>query len=337
MRYMPENQVFWYLNNSIKTPPLRQNISTEIAIIGGGMAGLSAAQAFINKGCKVVLIEKNYCGAGASGKSSGFITPDSELSLFELEHMFGAQAGKKIWKLIGLGVGIISDNIKKYAIECDYQIQDTLILANTERAFINDIKKEYDKRKQAELSSILYTQNEIQNVIGSSKYVGGISYGGTFGIRAYQYCLAMKKVLQEMGAHIFEDTPALEIKEKKVITPHAVISAKHIILCTDYFEPAAHLLWDKIYHVQTFLMLSAPLSEAQVAHIFPAQRFMVWDTDMIYHYFRLTGDNRLMLGGSDILYTYAKTETYNCARIAKKLMNYFSEKFPMVSLQFEYC
>lgn len=336
MKIFPQNQVFWYLDNPISAKPLTDDISTDILVIGGGMAGLTAAQAFKNKGQNVVLIEKGYCGSGASGKSSGFITPDSELSLFELEHMFGMEAGKKVWQLIGSGVDIIRNNIKTYNIDCDYQEQDTLVVANSGRAFKNDIQKEYNMRNQAQYPSVLYQQNDIKNAINSDDYVGGISYGGTFGIHAYKYCVGIKQVLQQQGVHIYEETPALEIQEKKVKTPQATITAEKIIVCTDRFEPAATLLWDKIYHVQTFLMMSSPLSDAQVKQLFPGKKFMVWDTDMVYQYFRLTGDNRLMLGGSDVFYTYAQSESYNNQRVAKKLINYFHKKFPTISVDFEY-
>jgi len=336
MQLYPQDQVFWYLNNPVEITPLTDDISTEVLVVGGGMAGLTAAQAFAEKGCKVILIEKNYCGAGASGKSSGFITPDSELSLFELEHMFSAQIGNKIWKLIGSGVDVIADNIKKYDIDCDYQVQDTLVVANTARAFKNDIEKEYKKRQESGYPSTLYDRAQVRSVIGSDDYAGGISYGGTFGIQGYKYCFGMKQALQKQDVQIYEETPAIDIQEKKVITPQATITADTIIVCTDRFEPAAAILWNKIYHVQTFLMLSSPLSDDQVKQIFPAQPFMVWDTDMVYQYFRLTGDNRLMMGGSDVFYTYAKNESHNNERIAKKLMNYCRTKFPSVAVEFEY-
>jgi len=334
MQLLPQDRVFWYLNTT-KAKPLTSDISTDVLVVGGGMAGLTAAQAFHAKGYKVVLIEKNYCGAGASGKSSGFITPDSELSLFEFTRIFGQDTGKKLWNLIGAGVTTIANNIQNYNVDCDYQVQDTLILANSARAFTNDIQKEYNNREKAGYTSVLYSHDQVRSVIGSNKYVGGISYDGTFGIHAYKYCLGMKHVLQEAGVQIYEETPAINIQEKKVQTPHATINAEHIVVCTDRFEPALSSLWDKIYHVQTFLMISSPLSDAQIARIFPKKPFMVWDTDMIYQYYRLTGENRLMLGGSDLLYTYAN-ESHNNARVARKLMRYFREKFPSVNVEFEY-
>ena len=335
MKLLPQDQVFWYLNTT-QAQPLTHDISTDVLVIGGGMAGVTAAQAFQEKGRKVVLIEKNYCGSGASGKSSGFITPDAELSLFELQNILGQEGGKKFWNLISAGGKYIAENIKKHAIECDYQEQDTLIVANGARAFRNDIEKEYENRTKAGYQSILYSRDNVRSVIGSDAYAGGISYSDSFGIRAYNYCLGMKHVLHTMGVQVYEETPALEIHDKKVITPQATITAEHIIVCTDRFEPAlSQSLWDKIYHVQTFLMLSTPLSDTQVKSIFPSKPFMVWDTDMVYNYYRLTGDNRLMLGGSDLFYTYAD-ESHNNKRIAKKLIAYAHKHFPAARLEFEY-
>lgn len=243
MQLLPQNQVLWYLNNT-KLKPLRNNAKTEVLVIGGGMSGLSTAQAFAEKGYKVILIEKNYCGAGASGKSSGFITPDSELSFFELQRIFGTETGKRLWELIGTGVQRIGNNIEKHSIDCEYQIQDTLVVANTSRAFIDDVKIEYNNREKAGYPSILYDENSIQNVLSSSAYMGGISYGGTFGIHAYKYCLAMKQILQHLGVAVYEETPAIKISNHKVITPQASIQADYIIVCTDRFEPAlSSFLW----------------------------------------------------------------------------------------------
>ena len=58
--------------------------------------------------------------------------------------------------------------------------------------------------------------------------------------------------------------------------------------------------------MQTFLGISQPLKPDQIKQIFPANPMMVWDTDLVYNYFRLTGDNRLLIGGGDVLYTYAQ-------------------------------
>src|SRR5690348_5683120 len=128
----PQDQNFWYLKRDDITP-LRTNKETDVVIIGGGMAGLTAAHAFAKKGKKVILLEAFYCGAGASGKSSGFITPNGELSLSEFIARYGTEGGKTIWDAIEKhGVEHIRSTIKQYQIACDYAEEDSLEVASTE-------------------------------------------------------------------------------------------------------------------------------------------------------------------------------------------------------------
>ena len=79
------NQVYWYNKKEIEyLPILNDHKKAEVVVVGGGMAGLSVAQRLIREGKQVSLIEKDFCGSGASGKTSGFITPDSEIELSSL-------------------------------------------------------------------------------------------------------------------------------------------------------------------------------------------------------------------------------------------------------------
>jgi gamma-glutamylputrescine oxidase len=331
----PQDQVFWYLHEpDIK--PLTHDITADVVVVGGGMAGLSAAQSFHAQGLKVVLIEKNYCGAGASGKSSGFITPDSELPLAYFKKKYGVTEAQRIWRLVTSGVAFIKNNIKQYNIACDYQEQDTLVVATSQRAFQNNITAEHTTRLSMNYESTLYTPDALSHILGADGYYGGVSYGGTFGIQGYRYCYAMKRILQEQGVQVYEETPALEVQDHLVITPSARITAERIVMCTDRFTAASDTLKDKVYHAQTFLMLSAPLSDEQIRKIFPTRNFMIWDTDLVYHYFRITGDNRMMVGGSDLWYTYSSIEQHNNNYVARKLTHYIAQKFSHIPLHFEY-
>lgn len=330
---LPQDQVFWYVNKR-DVQPLCKDVSTDVLVIGGGMAGLTAAQSFTQKGCRVILIEKNYIGSGATGKSSGFITPNSELGLSNLIDLYGASQAKKLWEFVTNGGELIRNNITKYKIECDYQVEDTLVVANTQRDFTKEIVTEYHARQQLHYASNLYSEEQLSKILGSSGYKGGIAYDNTFGINAYRYCVGMQQVLQELGVQIFEETPAIDIQNNVVKTPSGSIKAEHIVVATDYCTTES--MRDYVYHVQTFLSLSAPLTPAQIAKIFPQKTYMVWDTDLIYQYYRLTGDNRLMLGGASLLYTYALHEKHHSSYISNSLQRYFTNKFPDVTVNFEY-
>src|SRR5580704_1267153 len=130
---MPDDHVYWYTKPDAIVH-CKHDIQADVAIIGGGMAGLSAAQAFQKKNKKVVILEQYYCGAGASGKSSGFITPNAELSLTNFIQKYNGEAAHNIWKNINAGVTFIKNNIEKYKITCDYISQDTLFMANNKKS-----------------------------------------------------------------------------------------------------------------------------------------------------------------------------------------------------------
>lgn len=333
-KVQPQSQTYWYINKLGSTPQLRQSKKADIVIIGGGMAGLTAAQSFQEKGRSVILLEQFFCGAGATGKSSGFITPDSELELNHFITLFGVEQAKKIWQFALDGCGLIQKNIKQFALQCDYQEQDTLIVANNKSA-IAHIQKECTARADAGYPSTFYTQETLPQIM-SGDYYAGIRYQGSFGIQAYHYCQQMKNVLQERGVQIYEETPVLSLQSNSIQTRYGTIEAEKIVVCADRFMPELGLFTDTIYQAQTVLMISAPLTDQQVQQLFPEKRLMVWDTDLIYTYYRLTGDNRLLLGGSDILATYVNKADYNATRIVHKLMRYWRKKFPDINITFDY-
>lgn len=332
---IPAN-VYWYsLKNPKPNETLWGEIKTDIVVIGAGMTGLSCAQKIHDAGRKVVVIEKDFCGSGASGKTSGFITPDSEIELSSLLDTYGPEKARRIWEFVIYGVNSIRKNIERYNISCDYQRQDSLFIANNTSSF-KHIKKEHEARTQLGYTSTLYNNTKVKKIIGSKEYEGAVRYPDTFGMNSYLYCQSMKEILQASGVRIYEQTPAKSIVGHEMVTPHGKITADHIIVCTDRFIPDLGILKKEIYHVQTFLGITKPLSLDQVRAIFPNDAMMVWDTDLVYNYFRLTGDNRLLIGGGDLLYTYAHNVTNNTARFGRRLKNYIKKKFPMVDIEMEY-
>lgn len=331
----PLDYVFWYLSDEL-APELTENIKTDICVVGGGMAGLMAAQQFRQLGANVVLIEKNFCGSGASGKSSGFITPDSELSLSHFIGIYGEAEARVIWEFGVSGVRAVEHNIQKYNLDCDYQVQDTSVVANSDHAFRSHIVKEHAARIKFGYDSILYEKKDLPGIISSSDYYGALSYSRTFGINTYRYCQELKKQLIKEGVRVHENTRALVINPTSIVTAGGnTIEASHIVLCVDQYLPTLNLLPSEVYHAQTYLMISAPLTDGQVTEIFPDKKLMVWDTDLIYTYYRVTGNNRLLLGGANIPLTYSSKAKHDNVRVFNKLSGYFEKKFG-IRPNFEY-
>jgi len=331
-RRVPQDQVFWYLARR-PTAACRENITADVAIIGGGMAGLSAAQAFRKRGASVVLLEQYYCGAGASGKSSGFITPNAELSFTDFSQRYTPEIAHSIWSFITSGVDDIRRNIQQHQFDCEYAPQDTLMVANSLRA-LKQLEIEYANLSKFGYKTQFYTQDTVRMHVGSHGYFGGVSYEDTFGINGYLYCQELKRQLQMMGVLIFEESVVTAIDDHTVTTPHAQVTAKYIVVCTDRWMPELGILTQDVYHVQTFLMISEQLADAQIQAIFPHKNLLVWDSDFIYSYFRITRNKQLLLGGGSLLTAYASRPAYDFTHMVTQLTCYFDTKFPGLNIQF---
>src|SRR3989344_9510719 len=321
------SQVYWYTTKELTyLPKLNGNEKAEVVIVGGGMAGLSAAQRIIKEGCSVTLIEKDFCGSGASGKTSGFITPESEIELSVLVSNYGSEKAKRIWEFVLSGVEIIRKNIIENKIECDYQIQDSLFIGNNNAGY-GYAKKEHETRQSLNYKSTLHNRESIKNIIGSLAYVGGAQYPDTFGMNSFLYCQALRDILINQGVKIFEQTSAVSIKENLVITNEGSISADFIIVCADRFIPDLKRMEKEIYHVQTFLGISKPLSDRDMDKVFPKNKMMVWDTDSVYNYFRAIGQNRLLIGGGVLFYSFARSVSYYTKWINKIITTFIKHKY----------
>jgi len=331
----PRNDVYWYTLEPADIIPLQSNISAEVAVIGGGMAGLTCAQALAGSGLEVVLLERDFCGAGATGKSSGFITPDSELGLGVLLTRFGPEKAKALWDFVTEGVEHIRKTILDHRIPCDYEVQDSLYVANSSRA-VRSIEKEHLAHQQLGYASTLYSREMLGSVLGPCGYAGGVRYGGTFGIDAYLYCQGLKRILRNRGVAIYEHTPVVELLAGRVKTKRFTVIAKHVVLCLDRYAAALGVLRDEVYGFQTFLGISSPLSSVDMKAIFPAAKLMVWDSDLIYQYYRMTGENRLLVGGSSLLYTYLQSETRHRGAMVRRLERYARTKIGIERLEIEY-
>jgi gamma-glutamylputrescine oxidase len=334
----PLVQNYWHLLD-LKAKPLHGEKKCDVLVVGGGMAGLHAAYAAQEKNISVILIEKNFCGSGASGKSSGFITPDSELSLHDLITTYGLARGRNVWRFVSSGVASIRKTIQDYSLPCDFVVQDTCVVANSQQAFHADIEKEFTTRKQCDYAAEAYQNaSAMKKVVNGEHYYGAIRYPGSFSINSFAYCQSFKHVLREKGVEIYEDTPALKIGHQKVQTPHGTIHAERVILCVDYNLPDLEQspIADAVSQVQTFLMISEPLPDVVIERMFPQGCVMVWDTDVLYTYFRCTGDNRILVGGGTYLDLYVNREHPYDWYKRNQLIRYMQYHFPYLKASYRY-
>ncbi len=331
----PSGEVFWFRGETPRGTALDRDLSVDAVVVGGGMAGLTCAQFLREGGLSVALLEKRFCGAGASGKSSGFITPASELELSELIANFGIGRGPELWAVAEAGVELIRSNIRAFGIACDYQVQDSLLVAVDHRG-ARHAADEHRARTTLGYTSTHYRKEDLPSVVGTTAFAGGVRYPGTFGIDSYRYCRALRDRLVERGVRVFEDTAVTEVRSGEVRAAGRKVSAGHVILCADRHIPDLSPLEDQIGRIQTFLAISKPLRDDQVRRVFPSAPVMAWDSKLTYNYFRLTGEQRLLVGGANLWHAYARRERHDPERNLRRLAEFVTRTFPGLAASWDH-
>lgn len=310
-------------------PPLRSHIAVDALVVGAGMTGISAALRLAGAGRRVGVIERNIFGGSSTGRSAGFLTPDSELELAQLVRRYGADRAKELWEVPVRGIRSIVETVRRHDIPCDLQHQDSLFLGNGASGH-EAIEDEVRARTRLGFSQTQYRAGDLPSIIGSTAFSGGVRYADCYGIDALLYAQGVKRVLLDLGVQIFESTEALALAGHTVTTPLGSVTAEEIIFAID--KPARSLTPHaaNVFHAQTFLSISEPLGDADVRRLFPDGPLQCWDSDLVYTYWRLTGDQRLLVGGGSALTTFAR-HAVRTPRVIERVITGLKARIPVLA------
>lgn len=286
------------------SPPLKGHAETEVAIVGGGMAGLCAALRFMESGRRVALVERNICGGSSTGKSAGFLTPDSELELAQLVRRYGPQGARDLWEAPVNGIRLIIEAIRRYRVDCDLVREDSLFLGKGPSGRVA-VHEEAGARELLGYPKTLHSGGELPSVIGSTAFAAAIRYPDTYGINPLLFAQGVKRALQEGGVAIYEGSEVTGVTNHTLRTHLGTLSADQVLFCADKLQPSVTRYARNVYHAQTFMAISEPLEDDDVRALFPSGSLQCWDSDLVYTYFRLTGDQRLLVGGGSALTTFS--------------------------------
>ena len=223
------NQDWWFTTLLAKQfkycPPLNQDIRCDVLIVGGGFSGVNASAEFVRKGLKVVVLEKNILGGSSSGRSAGFLTPDSELELNQLVRRYGPEAAKDIWDAPCRGIERIVSGIKQFNIECGLLEQDSLFLGLGKHDK-EEVESEAECRKRAGFTDqTIYEGAALKSILGAEGYAAGIRYTGTYGVNPLLCLQGFKDVLIDNGMQVFESSEAIRLEGHTAFTRGGSVTA----------------------------------------------------------------------------------------------------------------
>ncbi len=172
------------------------------------------------------------------------------------------------------------------------------------------------------------TPSSCRQSSGAQGYAAAIRYGGTYGINPLRFLQGLKDVLVDSGMQIFESTQMERLDDHTAYTHAGSVTADHIIVAVDKLNDSISPLADEVFHAQTFLSVTEPLTDKELRTLFPSgEQMQCWDSKLVYSYFRLTGDNRLLLGGGTPITTYLR-DAYNNPGVIKRVIKDFRNHFP---------
>ena len=233
------------------------------------MMGLMCARTLRARGQRVCVVEAETCGAGASGRSSGLITPDSELELRDLVQQFGPDAARKLWEFALGGVNALRQAILEDRIDCDMQAHDALFVAATSQRSRSDLWPSTLRDRSLGYSSTFYSRENLPAILASTAYFGALRFGGR--PVSGTLIVAASGCAKDCSKEERESSSAVRSRGswRMSDTPAGSVRAPAVIICADRFLPALGLARREVYHVQTFLAISECLGSADIERIFP--------------------------------------------------------------------
>ena len=280
-------------------PPLLGDVTADVVVVGAGYTGLSTALELAEAGHKVVVIESETVGHGASGRNGGQICTGFSAGQEKIAAQLGADDARKCFALAQESKALLTDRITRYAIDCDLRWGYLHVLPKPNR--LDGLKQWKDEWDQLGYTDTrILSKAELEEKLGTTAYHGALREGGAGHFHPLNYCLGLARAATAAGAIIHERSPAVEVdtgSKPFVRTARGRVNAKFIVIaCNGYLGRLVPALYGKVLPVTSYIITTEPLGEAR-AHALIRDGEAVADTNFIVDYFRLTRDTRLLFGG----------------------------------------
>jgi glycine/D-amino acid oxidase-like deaminating enzyme len=278
-------------------------LRAQIAVIGAGYTGLSAALHLGEAGQDVVVLDAMDVGDGASGRNGGQVIPGLKYDPEALEAMFGGALGARLVATVGAGPDRVFELIRRHGIDCDAVRSGWLQLATAESALAPLATRVRQWRARGAEVEML---NEAQaaRLTGSQRYFGGLidRRGGT--VQPLAYARGLARAAQRAGVRLFTHSAATRIErdggEWRIHTAGGSVACRQVVIATNaYSDRAVEPLQRTVVAVPSLQVATAPLPPELRASILPEGQ-SVSDTWRLLRYFRLDAHGRLIMGSRGV-------------------------------------
>lgn len=301
-----ENRSLWADQTPDYRPgqPLREKISADLAIIGGGFTGVSTAYHFSRRypEKRVVLLEAKSLANGASGRNGGML-------LNWLANMYGLspEMTLRVYRMTHAGIQLITDIIQRHQLPVSYRLDGTLT-AYTDSHRAEAAQREAEEHQQIGIPVRYLDAGQLKRELDLQGVYGAVLDPNSGQINGAQLVRSLRPVIQEQGVAIYEQTPVIRIKEGSTITlhtPNGEVDAKAIVLATNGYTGKLGYFQDAVFPLHSHVFASTPLSTEDLRRIgWRSTAGYSDDLDRIA-YSSLTNEGNIVFGGgSNQSYAY---------------------------------
>jgi gamma-glutamylputrescine oxidase len=292
----------WYTATMRAAPergPLTFDLDVEVCVIGGGLAGLTAAREIARRGWSVAVLEAKRIAWNASGRNDGFVLPGFAESMARVVSRVGIDHAKALWALSQAGLDYVRTTIRDTGMPGIDPVPGWLKVSKTDNTAdaLADLEL-IGQELETEIEG--WPAERVRDVLKTNHYFHALHLPHAFHIHPLNYALGLATAAEAASVRIFENTPALSIDaegvRKRVATPQARVRASQIVLaCNVHLGALMPRIAGTLIPIWSYVVATAPLGRRLAEAI--TYRGAVTDTDLANHHYRVVGGDRLLFSG----------------------------------------
>lgn len=308
-------------------PALEGDASCDVAIVGGGLAGLSAAIELADRGFSVHVLEARQVGSGASGRNGGQAIHGLACDIAEIESQLGLDEAKRVFGMSIEALDLIRSRCQRFDIDADWQDGYLGVAVNQRKA--KELIEGADR-----LASVYgypmtqVPQAEVPSWIASPRYVAAVHDARSGHLHPLKYTLGLARAAASLGVRIHEDTPVTSLTPSEHPVLHTAtgrIRAGQVLLAGNvYLQGIVPHLESRIMPVGTYIVATEPIGAALARELIPSQS-AVCDNNFVLDYFRFAADSSMLYGGR---VSYSTATPMN---LAESMRQRLAQTFPQLA------
>jgi glycine/D-amino acid oxidase-like deaminating enzyme len=302
--------------------------SVDVAVVGAGFCGLSAARMLAKRGVKVAVFEAETFGWGASSRNGGMVLTGMKLPAPTLIKRYGKEVVRKMYAASLETIDCVEQIVHEEKIDCNFSRCGHLEVACKQAHFDGYEETAALTRREFSHELRIIPKSELRAEIGSDIYFGGMVDETSAGLNPARYVAGLAHAAQCAGACLFDHVRVTSVKPETknnarkflVRTSRGTLTAREVILASGaYTTEATPALRRKIIPIGSYIIATEVLPAELARELSPRNR-MIYDSKHFLYYYRLTPDNRMLFGGRAAFFPETENTVRQSAEILRRGM-----------------